>query len=60
MRFAARFVETKTFNRVVIAAIIVAGVLAGIETSAAVVDRYHTALRFFDVLILSISGLKPS
>ena len=58
MKLAARIVETKTFNRLIIAAIVVAGVLAGIETSAAMVDRHHTALRFFDVLILSIFGVE--
>jgi voltage-gated sodium channel len=58
MRFAARIVETKTFNRLIIAIIVIAGVLAGIETNGATVERHHSLLRFLDVLILSIFGLE--
>ncbi len=58
MKFAARIVETKTFNRLIIATIVIAGVLAGIETSGAMVERYHALLRFFDGLILSIFGVE--
>ena len=58
MKFAARTVETKTFNRLIIATIVVAGVLAGIETNGALVERHHALLRFLDVVILSIFGLE--
>lgn len=54
MRFAARIVETKWFNRLIIGAIVVAGILAGVETSAGLVERHHGTLRFFDGLILAI------
>ena len=56
MKLAARTVETKSFNRLIIVAILVAGVLAGIETSAAMVERHHALLRFLDVFILCIFG----
>jgi voltage-gated sodium channel len=56
MKFAARIVETKTFNRLIIATIVVAGVLAGIETNGALVERHHDLLRFLDVFILAIFG----
>jgi voltage-gated sodium channel len=56
MKFAARIVETKTFNRLIIATIVVAGVLAGIETNNALVERHHDLLRFLDVFILAIFG----
>ena len=54
MRFAARIVETKSFNRLIIAAIVLAGMLAGIETNAGFVERNHGVLRFFDGLILAV------
>ena len=56
MRFAARTVETKLFNRLIIATIVIAGVLAGIETNGAFVERHHDLLRIFDGLILAIFG----
>ncbi|HSH39985.1 MAG TPA: ion transporter [Chthoniobacterales bacterium] len=58
MKLAARVVETKTFNRLIIATIVAAGVLAGIETNAAFVDRHHALFRFLDGLILSIFGVE--
>ena len=58
MKLAARIVETKTFNRLIIATIVVAGVLAGIETNGALVERHHTLLRSLDVLILAIFGVE--
>jgi voltage-gated sodium channel len=58
MNFAARVVETKTFNRLIIAMIVVAGVLAGVETNAALVERHHGLLRSLDALILAIFGVE--
>ncbi len=60
MKFAARTVETKTFNRLIIAMIVVAGVLAGVETNAALVEDHHTLLRSLDALILGIFGLEAA
>ena len=60
MKLAARTVETKSFNRLIIVAILVAGVLAGIETSAAMVERHHALLRFLDVFILCIFGAEAA
>ena len=54
MKIAALIVETKGFNRVIITAIIVAGILAGLETSASLAERNHAFTRFFDGLILFI------
>jgi voltage-gated sodium channel len=60
MRFAARTVETKTFNRLIIAVIVLAGVMAGIETNAAIVEQHHGTLRFLDVIILFIFGAEAA
>ena len=58
MKFAARTVETKTFNRLIIAVIMVAGVQAGIETNAAIVEQHYGLLRFLDAIILIIFGVE--
>ena len=60
MRFAARIVETKTFDRLIIAVIVLAGVLAGIETNPATVARHYALLRFCDALILLIFGAEAA
>ena len=56
MKIAARIVETPWFNRVIIAAIIVAGVLAGVETNAAFAERNQALLHLLDGIILFIFG----
>ena len=58
MKLAARIVETKIFNRLIIATIVVAGVLAGLETNAAFVERHHGLLHLLDSLILGVFGLE--
>jgi voltage-gated sodium channel len=60
MKFAARTAETKTFSRLIIAVIVVAGVLAGVETNAAFVERHHAVLRFLDGFILFIFGAEAA
>ena len=60
MRLAARIVQTKAFDRVIIAAILVAGVSAGLETNAAIAERHYVILRIFDGIILSIFGVEAA
>lgn len=54
MKSAVRIVESKAFSRLILAIIVLAGVLTGIETNAAFVERHHALLRSFDALILVI------
>jgi voltage-gated sodium channel len=49
-----RFVNSQTFHRFIIAVIVLAGVLAGLETSHTVVEHYRPVLRFLDGLVLTI------
>lgn len=49
-----RFVDASWFQRLVILTILIAGVLAGIETDAAMVATYGPLLRSLDAIVLGI------
>jgi voltage-gated sodium channel len=51
---ASLIVEAPIFRGVVIAAILLAGVLAGLETSAALMDRFGQLFRLLDNVVLTI------
>lgn len=47
-------VETKWFHHGIVAVIVLAGIVAGLETSPAIMQRYGAALHALDMLILGI------
>ena len=49
-----RLVETKWFHHVIVAVIGMAGIVAGLETSPAIMQRYEAVLHALDLLILGI------
>jgi len=51
---AKRVVESRPFRGVIIAVILLAGVLAGVETSAAMVAQYGAILKLLDGAVLAI------
>lgn len=53
-QLASRIVESKPFRGVIIAVILFAGVLAGVETSAAMRAQHGTLLHALDVTVLAI------
>jgi voltage-gated sodium channel len=46
--------QARWFQTVIIAVIILAGVLAGLETSGSIKERYGSALRVLDLLVLAV------
>lgn len=52
--FAKRIVDSRPFRAVIITVILFAGLLAGLETNAAVVDRHGGLLHVLDALVLTI------
>jgi voltage-gated sodium channel len=53
-QFAKRIVDSKPFRAVIIAIILLAGVLAGVETSAAMRAQHGALLHALDVTVLAI------
>ena len=51
---ARRFRDTPLFERAVITLIVAAGILIGLETSAAVMERHGPVLRMLDRLVLAL------
>ena len=49
-----QIVEANWFHRTIVAVILLAGVLAGLETSAAVMARHGSLLRVLDALVLGV------
>ena len=49
-----QMVEANWFHRTIVAVILLAGVLAGLETSAAVRERHGSLLRLIDALVLGV------
>lgn len=54
IQFSKRLVETNAFHGFIIAAIVSAGIVVGIETYPSMVQRYGRVLHFLDQLILWI------
>jgi voltage-gated sodium channel len=54
VQVSARTVHARWFQRLVLAAIVLAGVLAGIETDPAMVASHGSVLRVLDVIVLGI------
>ena len=53
-RFAKRIVDSKLFHSAIVAVILFAGVLAGVETNAALVERHGLLLRVLDATVLAV------
>jgi voltage-gated sodium channel len=53
-RFAKNLVDSKLFQSAIIAVILFAGVLAGLETNAALVERHGLLLRVLDATVLAV------
>lgn len=54
IRFAKQLVESRWFHSAIVAVIVLAGILAGLETSAAIVARHGPLLRLLDAAVLAI------
>jgi voltage-gated sodium channel len=54
IRFAKQLVESRWFHAVIVAVILLAGILAGVETSAAIVARHGPLLHLLDAAVLVI------
>jgi voltage-gated sodium channel len=52
--FAKRIVDSRPFRAVIVGVILFAGVLAGVETNSAVVDRHGKLLDALDAMVLAI------
>ena len=52
--FAQQIVESKAFRASIIVVILLAGVLVGVETNAALSAEYRTVLRALDLTVLGI------
>lgn len=52
--FAKRVVSSRLFEGTIIAVIVCAGVLAGVETNAALITQYRTLLHTLDAAVLTI------
>ena len=57
-RLAAHIVAAPLFQRAIVAVIALAGVLAGLETSAALVERHRALLHSLDVIVLAVFALE--
>jgi len=53
-QFAKRIVESRIFRATIIAVILFAGVLAGLETNPSVVERHALLLRVLDTTVLAV------
>jgi voltage-gated sodium channel len=51
---AKRIVDSRSFHTVIVAVILLAGLLAGIETNPAAVERYGSLLDALDAIVLAI------
>ena len=51
-RLAKRIVDSRPFRAIIIAVILLAGVLAGVETSAAMLAQHGALLHARDVMVL--------
>ena len=54
MSIARQIVEARSFRAIIIAVILLAGVLAGLETSPALIAQYGSVLRMLDLAVLAI------
>jgi voltage-gated sodium channel len=54
VQFAQRITSARWFNRFIIATIVLAGILAGVETDAALVERHKDLLKLLDGSVLAI------
>lgn len=57
---AARIVGTSAFQRLVVAVIVLAGILSGVETSSALVERHRTLLAVLDAMVLGIFAVEAA
>ena len=53
-RFAKHIVDSRSFRVAIIAVILFAGVLAGVETNAALLERHGLLLRVLDATVLAV------
>jgi len=53
-RTAKRIADSKLFHSAIIAVILFAGILAGVETNAALVERHGLVLRVLDATVLAV------
>lgn len=53
-RFAKRIVDSKLFHSAIVAVILFAGLLAGMETNAALIERHGLLLRVLDATVLAV------
>ena len=58
IKFAHRLVEAKPFHHFIVAVIVLAGVVAGLETSPALMAQHGALLRGLDKIILSVFVLE--
>jgi voltage-gated sodium channel len=56
--FAQRIVASRSFHTIIIGVILLTGVLAGLETNAAIIASHGTLLRALDVFVLTIFVLE--
>lgn len=54
IHFAKQLVESRWFHAVIVAVILLAGILAGLETSAAIVAKHGPLLHLLDAAVLAI------